>query len=81
MIYLDNASTTKPQKAAQDAVLETFENFGNPSSLHGLGLASEKVIAKAAESVAKVLGVMPKNKYISHQEVQNQTTPLFWVIV
>ena len=25
MIYLDNASTTKPQKAAREAVVETFE--------------------------------------------------------
>ncbi len=76
MIYLDNASTTKPQKAAQDAVLETFENFGNPSSLHGLGLASEKVITKASESVAKALGVMPKNIYFTSGGTESNNTAI-----
>ena len=76
MIYLDNASTTKPQKSATDAVLETFENFGNPSSLHGLGLASEKVIAKATESVAKALGVMPKNIYFTSGGTESNNTAI-----
>ena len=70
MIYLDNASTTKPQKAAQDALIETFENFGNPSSLHGLGLASEKVIIKASENVARVLGVI-NTLYNNGKELKN----------
>ena len=76
MIYLDNASTTKPQKAAQDAAIETFENFGNPSSLHGLGLASEKVISKSAESVAKALGVMPKNIYFTSGGTESNNTAI-----
>ena len=38
MIYLDNAATTKPSKAAVDAMIKAAECFGNPSSLHGLVL-------------------------------------------
>jgi len=76
MIYLDNASTTKPQKAAQDAVTETFENFGNPSSLHGLGLSSEKVISKSAEAIAKALGVMPKNIYFTSGGTESNNTAI-----
>ena len=38
MIYLDNAATTKPSQAAIDAVISAAENFGNPSSLHRIGL-------------------------------------------
>ena len=44
MIYLDNASTTKPNTEAEKAVIATFSDFGNPSSLHGLGLRAEKII-------------------------------------
>ncbi len=44
MIYLDNAATTKPSKAAVDAMIKAAECFGNPSSLHGLGIEAEKLI-------------------------------------
>lgn len=43
MIYLDNAATTKPSKAAVDAMIKAAECFGNPSSLHGLGIEAEKL--------------------------------------
>ena len=44
IIYLDNAATTKPCKAAVEAMLIAAEEFGNPSSLHGAGLSAEKII-------------------------------------
>ena len=44
MIYLDNAATTKPCEAAINAFLTVAENFGNPSSLHRLGLDAEHII-------------------------------------
>ncbi len=65
MIYLDNASTTKPSLAAKEAVLLACESFGNPSSLHRLGLDAEKIITSAKEKTAKVLGVEPKNIYFT----------------
>ncbi len=61
MIYLDNASTTRVlKKAAEAAVLSMCEEFGNPSSLHGLGLSAEKNIDKARASVAAVLSCNKK---------------------
>lgn len=45
MIYLDNAATTKPCPEAVRAAAECMtENFGNPSSLHKMGIRSEKII-------------------------------------
>ncbi|MCM1298392.1 MAG: cysteine desulfurase [Firmicutes bacterium] len=45
MIYLDNAATAKPCPEAIKAAAECMENnFGNPSSLHRLGIQSEKII-------------------------------------
>ena len=56
MIYLDNASTTKPSKAAADACMKAIECFGNPSSLHRLGMEAEKLIKSSAETAAGILG-------------------------
>ncbi len=61
MIYLDNASTTKPSENAKKAFLEACENFGNPSSLHRLGLTAEKIIDRSASDIASLLGVEKKN--------------------
>lgn len=52
MIYLDNAATTKPCKECVKAVNEAMENdFGNASSLHGLGTASIGTIARAKKTL------------------------------
>ena len=65
MIYLDNAATTKPCKEAVDAMLLAAEEFGNPSSLHGAGLAVEKLIDKSKEQIASQLGVDRKNIFFT----------------
>ncbi len=65
MIYLDNASTTKPSKKATEAFLDACENFGNPSSLHKLGLNSEKIINKSKEQIASALGISAKDIYFT----------------
>lgn len=65
MIYLDNASTTKPSEAAKAAFLDACENFGNPSSLHGLGLNAEKLVTKSKEQIATTLGVSAKSIYFT----------------
>lgn len=52
MIYLDNAATTKPCEAAVKAAEEVMLNsFGNASSLHSLGIKSEKVINSAKKTI------------------------------
>lgn len=64
MIYLDNAATTKPCKEAAEALLSCVENFGNPSSLHGLGLEAEKIINTAKERIARKIGNIDKRHII-----------------
>lgn len=55
--YLDNASTTKPCVEAVDAVVRCLtEDYGNPSSLHAMGLNAQRHMDHARESVAKALG-------------------------
>ena len=54
--YLDNSATTPMSSRAQKAMAEAAAScWGNPSSLHSLGVKSEKLINSARESVAKLL--------------------------
>lgn len=56
-IYLDNASTTKPCEEAVNAVVRcATENYGNPSSLHKIGLEAEMEVRQARKTIAKALG-------------------------
>lgn len=65
MIYLDNAATTKPRSEAAAAMMKTVECFGNPSSLHGLGLEAEKIISSARETIAGMIGGDKKHLYFT----------------
>ena len=56
-VYLDNSATTKPYNEAVDVMTTVLrEDFGNPSSLHTLGIAAEKYIKNARKSLAASFG-------------------------
>ena len=56
--YLDNSATTKPCEACVKAVNTMLtESWGNPSSLHGLGINAMKQVILARQAVADSLGV------------------------
>ena len=59
-IYLDNAATTRPDPAALSAA-RSFEDahHGNPSSLHGPGVAAAREVERARQAVADALGAAP----------------------
>lgn len=53
MIYLDNASTRKQNPTVTKMMLDMMENnFGNPSSLHNIGLKAEKTLEKSRKVLA-----------------------------
>lgn len=55
-VYLDNASTTNVSKEVLDAMLPYFvEDFGNPSSLHELGISNRKVVNQSRVKIAELL--------------------------
>ena len=44
-VYLDNSSTTRPYDQTLKIMMKVLgEDFGNPSSLHSLGVAAEKYV-------------------------------------
>lgn len=77
MIYLDNAATTKPSEKAVNAIIKAAECFGNPSSLHGLGLEAEKLINNSRKIIAGKLGVGEKNILFTSGGTEANNTAIF----
>jgi len=56
IIYLDNSATTKQYNEVTEQMLQYMtEHFGNPSSLHRLGMTVEKAMRQARRAVAESL--------------------------
>ena len=61
--YLDNSATTPLCPAATEKMRSVMENtFGNPSSLHSLGMEAEKTISEAREKIFTALGAKKLGK-------------------
>ena len=57
MIYLDNSATTKPCDACVETMAHMLRDaWGNPSSVHQLGIDAERALRTARGQVAKALG-------------------------
>lgn len=65
MIYLDNAATTQLSDAAQKAIIEHLDDFGNPSSQYELGRESRMLIENARERIAKCINAEPNEIYFT----------------
>ena len=66
MHYLDNAATTRVlPEAAEAAVHAMCEEFGNPSSLHRMGLEASHLLEDSRRTVASALGCLPEEVYFT----------------
>lgn len=55
-IYFDNAATTPPtEEVIESVVVGMKEYYGNPSSLHKLGLNAERMLLTSREELAKTI--------------------------
>lgn len=58
MVYFDNSSTTRQYDEVSLKMLEVMkEDYGNPSSLHRMGIKTEKLVSEARREIAKSLHV------------------------
>ncbi|MDZ5035266.1 aminotransferase class V-fold PLP-dependent enzyme, partial [Clostridium perfringens] len=65
-IYFDNSSTTKPYKEVIDEVSNALEEyFGNPSSLHKIGIKSETRLTEAREILGKSINASKEEIYFT----------------
>ena len=65
-IYADNAATTKISQTAMNAMISAMENtYGNPSSLHQIGMEANDALQTAREQIARCLGCTPKEIFFT----------------
>lgn len=77
MIYLDNSSTTavcKESAAALSAAIE--DNFGNPSSLHTLGIKAESAITDVRKKLSRMLNCREDEIYFISCATEGNNTCL-----
>lgn len=66
MIYLDNCATTKPRAEVIAEIIKSLEEgFGNPSSLHTLGMRVEDKVEESREIIAKFMGAKSKEIFFT----------------
>lgn len=60
IIYLDNAATTKPKQEVIKEIEYVLEyEWGNPSSLYGIGRNAKQIVDKSRKIVADFIGAKP----------------------
>jgi len=65
-VYFDNSATTKPYREVVDAMVEMLtDHYGNPSSLHRMGIHAERAVKEAREIIAKALHVKSKEIFFT----------------
>ncbi len=67
-IYLDNSATTKPLPEVARLVYESLsreETFGNPGSLHRLGVLAEKDLNESSEKISRILSCKKEEIYFT----------------
>ena len=76
--YFDNSATTKPCKEAVNAAKKAIEEcWGNPSSLHLLGLEASDGLKKARKQVSRLLGVNESNFFFTSSGTTANNTAIF----
>lgn len=65
-VYADNAATTQVSEEVLDSMLPYFRTeYGNASSIYGLGRDAKKAVELAREKVAKAIGAEPSEIYFT----------------
>lgn len=79
--YLDNSATTKPCRECADAVMKMLtENYGNPSSLHNLGIDAMKEVILARGAIADSLGAEKEEIIFTSGATEANNTALFGAV-
>lgn len=80
-IYLDNAATTPLLPEVIEEVKYIIENiYGNPSSLHSIGLDAERVVRNSRETIAKSLGVETNEVIFTSGATESDNTAIFGAV-
>lgn len=83
MIYFDNSATTKPSDRVLTGIhniLSSEEYFGNPGSLHRLGISSDKKYKECFTRVAKQLNCTSDELYFTSCGTEGANTAIMGYI-
>lgn len=76
-VYLDNSATTRQYDQVTDLMVEMMrDNFGNPSSLHNLGVDAEKQVRKGRKALASALSASEDEIYFTSGGTEADNTVL-----
>lgn len=79
--YLDNSSTTKPSKRAVQYITRSLEsNWGNPSSLHRIGMEAEIALNDARECIAHTVNARADEIFFTGSGTEANNTALLSAI-
>ena len=79
-VYLDNSATTKQYESVTEKMIESMRgDYGNPSSLHNMGLSAEKLVKEARNHVAKAVGFSREEVYFTSGGTESANLALFGV--
>ena len=82
LVYLDNSSTTKPcQKAVENINRALCKNWGNPSSLHILGVNAEQEVNNARMLAAKKLRCKPQEIIFTSSGTEANNTAIIGAVM
>ena len=71
-VYLDNSATTQAYRNVAELVQKVMcEDYGNPSSMHAKGVAAEKYIKEAKETLAKIWKVQEKEIFFTSEGTES----------
>lgn len=74
-IYLDNSATTKVKSSVAESMVNAMtKDFGNPSSLHRLGLTAEKIVKDSRATIAKAFNASPEEIYFTSCGTESDNT-------
>lgn len=77
-VYLDNSATTKVRTEVLQVIIDVNENYyGNPSSLHRMGLKVEKKIEEARKSASKLINAAPEEIYFTGGGTESNNIAIF----
>lgn len=80
IVYLDNSATTKQFDSVTEVMQKAANDFyGNPSSLHSMGLASEKAIKAARETIAASIGANRDEIIFTSCGTESDNTALYGI--
>jgi cysteine desulfurase len=78
IVYLDNSATTKVRDEVLKDIIDINENYyGNPSSLHRMGLMAEKKIDEARKSAAKLINAKAQEIYFTGGGTESNNIAIF----